>query len=337
VLDQVIRTRAEFWTSDLYNDPRLAAPETSVPPVGIEDRALLAVPLGVRETLVAILAVSEKTGRAFTPADVELVRTLGDQAVLGLASARAYHDLEVSRAELLRHEKLVAMGRLAAGLAHELRNPLQNVVAFAAELRDRVTEALRAHPDFADYPEYLRRALGEAQRASGIVDRLLEYVREKRPTLESVDVRQVIAEAVALAAAGAQARGQQVRVTAPDPPLRVQADPVMLCQVVLNVVANALDSLEGPGGVEVDVRLEKDSLPQSRVVVRVRDTGRGIPAGDLPRVFDPFFTTKEVGKGVGLGLAVCQSLVEQHGGRIEVSSPGPGEGTTVTFWLPAES
>jgi signal transduction histidine kinase len=337
LLDHVIRTRKEFWTSDLYNDPRLAAPETTVPPAGVEDRALLAVPLGVRETLVAILTVSEKTGRAFTPADVELVRTLADQAALGLASARAYHDLEVSRAELLRHEKLVAMGRLAAGLAHELRDPLQNVVAFTAELRDRVTEELRHHPDFEEYPEYLRRALGEAQRASSIVDRLLEYVREKKPTLESIDLRQVIGDAVALAAAGAQARSQEVRVTAPDAALRVQADPVMMCQVVLNVVANALDSLDGPGRVNVEVRREEDGPPRSRVVVRVRDTGRGIPAEDLPRVFDPFFTTKEVGKGVGLGLAVCQSLVEQHGGRIEVSSPGPRLGTTVTFWLPAES
>src|SRR5439155_15107977 len=130
--------------------------------------------------------------------------------------------------ELLRHGKRVAMGRLAAGLAHELRNPLQNVVALTAELRDRATEDLRRHPDFGEYPEYVRRTLAEAQRASGIVDRLLEYVREKTPTLESIDVRQILAEAVSLVAVWARARGQKIHVTERDSPLRVQADPVML-------------------------------------------------------------------------------------------------------------
>jgi len=162
-------------------------------------------------------------------------------------------------------------------------------------------------------------------------------VREKSPTLESVDMRQILAEAVDRVAGGARARGQAIHVTAGDTPLRVQADPVMLCQVLLNIVANALDALDGPGRVDVDLRRDEDGFPGNRVVVRVRDTGRGILPEHLPRVFDPFFTTKEVGKGVGLGLAVCQSLIEQHRGRIEVSSPGPGRGTTVVFWLPAES
>jgi signal transduction histidine kinase len=243
----------------------------------------------------------------------------------------------VSRAELLRHEKLVAMGRLAAGVAHELRNPLQNVVALIAGLRDRTTENLRCHPDFEEHPEFLRRALTEAQRASGIVDRLLEYVREKKPTLESVDIRQIVAEAVGLVADSARTRGYDIRVTACETPLRVQADAVMLRQVVLNIVANGVDALEGPGRVEVDLECERHGVGVGRAVVRIRDTGRGIPPEHLPRVLDPFFTTKEVGQGVGLGLAVCQSLVEQHGGKIEVTSPGLGHGTTVVFWLPIES
>src|SRR5438093_571607 len=133
--------------------------------------------------------------------------------------------------------------------------------------------ARRRHPDFEEYPEYLRRALGEAQRASGIVDRLLEYVREKSPTLESVDMRQILAEAVDLVAGGARARGQAIHVTAGDTPLRVQADPVMLCQVLLNIVANALDALDGPGRVDVDLRRDEDGFPGNRVVVRVRDPG----------------------------------------------------------------
>ena len=110
----------------------------------------------------------------------------------------------------------------------------------------------------------------------------------------------------------------------------------MLRQVVLNLLNNALDAVEGRGEVEIWTRLDWKALESPRAIVSVRDTGRGIPAEHLPHVFEPFFTTKEVGHGVGLGLAVCQSLIEQHGGTIRVQSPGVGQGTTVQFELPAK-
>jgi signal transduction histidine kinase len=111
----------------------------------------------------------------------------------------------------------------------------------------------------------------------------------------------------------------------------------MLRQVVLNLVNNALDAIvEQSGRVEIRTRLERGAIGPGRVIVTVRDTGCGIPAEHLPHVFELFFTTKEAGRGVGLGLAVCQSLIEQHGGTIRVESPGVGQGTTVEFELPAE-
>jgi two-component system, NtrC family, sensor kinase len=100
---------------------------------------------------------------------------------------RAYDELQVSNVQVLRHEKLVAMGRLTSGLAHELRNPLQNVVALTSELVERSRGSLREHPEFVDFPEYLRRAHGEAKRAADIVDRLLDHIRERTPTFDRVD------------------------------------------------------------------------------------------------------------------------------------------------------
>ena len=338
MLDQVTRTRQVFWTPDLANDPRLVAPDGARSTEHREARAVLVAPVRIRETLLGLLAVSGVTGRAFNDADVELVQALADQAALGIANARAYDELQVSNVQLLRHEKLVAMGRLTSGLAHELRNPLQHVVGLTSELLERMRGSPREHLEPVDSAEYLRRAYGEAKRAAEIVDRLLDYVRERARALETVDVREVVTEAVALVSTTAGRRGTQITVTGDDTPTLVRADAAMLRQVVLNLVNNALDAVvEQSGGVEIRTRLERGAIGPGRVIVTVRDTGCGIPAEHLPHVFDLFFTTKEAGRGVGLGLAVCQSLIEQHGGTVRVESRGVGQGTTVEFELPAES
>jgi signal transduction histidine kinase len=336
ILEHVVRSRQAFWTPDLANDPRLASPLVLNTSELSEARAVLVAPVRIRETLLGLLGVAGDTGRAFTDADVELVQALADQAALGIANARAVDELQVSNVQLLRHEKLVAMGRLASGLAHELRNPLQNVVGLTSELLERSGGSLLEHPDFADFPEYLKRAHGEAKRAAEIVDRLLDHVRERTPTLDPVDVRRVVADAVALVEAGARRLGAEITVTGDETPVVVRADAIMLRQVVLNLVNNALDALSGPGEIVVRTRAERNGIGGAHAVVSVSDTGRGVPADHLPHIFDPFFTTKEDGQGVGLGLAICQSFIEQHGGTIRAESPGAGRGTTVQFELPLE-
>jgi signal transduction histidine kinase len=336
LLDQVALSRQASWTPDLANDPRLVLPAGVNPSERSEARAVLVAPIRIREMLLGLLGVSGDTGRAFTDTDVELVQALADQAALGIANARAYDELQVSNVQVLRHEKLVAMGRLTSGLAHELRNPLQNVVALTSELVERSRGSLREHPEFVDFPEYLRRAHGEAKRAADIVDRLLDHIRERTPTFDRVDVRRVVADAVAIVAAAAGDRGPQIAVMSDDTPVLVRADAIMLRQVVLNLVNNALDAVDGPGEIRVRTRTERNGIGAARAVVSVFDTGRGVPAEHLPRMFDPFFTTKDVGHGVGLGLAICQSFIEQHGGSIRADSAGVGKGTTVEFELPVD-
>jgi signal transduction histidine kinase len=188
----------------------------------------------------------------------------------------------------------------------------------------------------ADLAPYLKQAHAELRRAASIVDRLLDYVRERKPTFETVDVRQIVADAAALMASSAGREGKQISIEPSAVPLWVRADPVMLRQVLVNVLTNALDALDAGGSVHVDMQLKTGHPGSRRVELVVRDTGRGIAQDDLPRVFDPFFTTKEVGKGVGLGLAVCQAIIEQHKGTIAIASPGPGRGATVIVELPVE-
>jgi signal transduction histidine kinase len=327
-----------FWTPDLTNDPRLPrGREERGYHEAVQDRAVLAVPLPSEAGVIATLTVTGMAGRIFSEADIELAQGLADLAALAMANARAYHDLQLSKAAVLRHEKLVLAGRLAAGLGHELRNPLQNAVGFIAELRERAAApTLLATLGFEEFPSLLTQVHTELRRAASIVNRLLDYVRERKPALESIDVRQIVAEAVALVSTSAARSGKRITVSPGDTSLPVQADAVMLKQVVLNILGNALDALEGAGSIDISARLEPDAAGPGRVIVAIRDTGCGIPPESLPNVFDLFYTTKEIGKGVGFGLAICQAMIEQHGGTITITSPGVGKGTTVVFELPAE-
>jgi signal transduction histidine kinase len=163
---------------------------------------------------------------------------------------------------------------------------------------------------------------------------MLGALREPALMVEATDLAQLAEEAVALVAERGAAQGVVARVTPQTGRLPVAADPVLLRQVLYNILTNALDAIEGPGQIDVRLRQERDPAGSARSVVAVRDTGRGIAREDLPHVFDLFFSRKPTGEGLGLGLAMCQTVVERHGGAIAVESAGPGLGTTVEFWLP---
>jgi signal transduction histidine kinase len=334
VLEEVARAAHPFWTSDLGNDSRLPLPAGTIGKDRAEGRAVLVVPMRTRDTLLGLLGVAREPSHSFTEADVELVQALADQAALGIANARAYQELQISNMDVLRHEKLVAMGRLASGLAHEIRNPLQNIVALTSELLERLRGRLRSQPSVTEFPDYLKRAHAEAKRAAEIVDRLLDHIRERTLAREPLDLRGVVTDAVAIARTAK--RGPQIMVTTDPNPIVVRGDAIMLRQVVLNLLNNAQDAATAAGRIEVRATVRNGIGPR-RAVVTVLDNGRGIAREHLAEVFEPFFTTKDAGAGVGLGLAFCQSFIEQHGGTIRMDSPGPGQGTTVEFELPAES
>ncbi|RMG97056.1 MAG: PAS domain-containing protein [Deltaproteobacteria bacterium] len=231
---------------------------------------------------------------------------------------RARRKLE---AQVLRSQKLAAVGVLAAGIAHEINNPLSGVVGYAQLLveRDDLPEDVRIR---------LRRILDSARRCQRIVEGVLLFSR-KRGTgdFASVDVRDVVDRVVRLGEYQWRMRNARI-VRDPDESVVVRGDADRLEQVVLNLVANAVDAMPRGGTVRVGVRTEGD-----RAVVEVQDAGVGIDPDVLPRIFDPFFSTKDVGKGTGLGLAISYGIVEEHGGTIQVESK-PGEGTRFAVLLP---
>lgn len=317
------------------------------PPSHPSMHSFLGVPIISKGKLFGHLYLTEKQGaEEFSKEDEKLAVTLAAQAAVAIENAslyeevrRSFEELKRSQRLLVRQEKLASLGRLAAGLAHELNNPLSSVAGFAEALQRRAAEGEMVHRAGAsDVQEYLTLIQEEVARAASIVRRLLDFARQREPTFGVVDLGDVVRQAVSFVQRQARLANQRVVVTPFPEGSRVYADAQMLQQVFLNLLTNALDAIEGGGEVRVAARRRQrrdgQESGENWLDVLVSDTGTGISAQDLSRVFDPFFTTKAVGKGTGLGLAICQSIVEQHRGTIEVQSEGLGKGTVVTLSLP---
>ena len=334
ILGAMAREAKPLRLKDLTSDPRSHGFPSHHPAM----RSFLGVPIVSKGKVFGNLYLTEKQGaEEFSKEDEALAVTLAAQAAIAVENAslyeevrRSYEQLRRSQDLLLRQEKLVSLGRLAAGLAHEINNPLSSVAGFAEAIGRRAQSArLEEVEGFRDVPEYLAFIQQEVGRATAIVRRLLDFARQREPSFEEIDLASLVQDTVALIRGQAAVTNKRIALDlAPGLPL-VRADHQMLQQVILNLVTNALDAIEGEGEVRIT------ALPASgHVEILVQDTGSGIPPDHLTKVFDPFFTTKEVGKGTGLGLAICQGIVEQHGGSIEVKSDGVGRGTTVVIRLP---
>jgi two-component system NtrC family sensor kinase len=178
---------------------------------------------------------------------------------------------------------------------------------------------------------------GEVDRAAAIVRRLLDFARQREPSFALVDLGRLISESVSFVERQAALANKRIVVEPFPSPVQLKADAQMLQQLLLNLLTNALDAIEGAGEVRIAANTVAIGRGQQQFLqISVADNGCGIPQENLSKVFDPFFTTKEVGKGTGLGLPICQSIVEQHGGTIEIKSEGIGKGTTVMVKLPLE-
>ena len=228
-------------------------------------------------------------------------------------------------------DKMSAMGRLAAGVAHEVNNPLATIAACAESLRGRLGE-LDAADDVAEmFREYLETIEQEAYRAKAISQDLLDFSRVKSEKRETVELDQIVERALQVMKHHPLFNRAQLDCESHDgaPAAVVEEDAIV--QVLVALMINALDAMPEGGRLRLAT-----GAREAEVWIEVGDTGGGIAPTDMPNIFEPFFTTKPLGRGTGLGLSICYGIVQSHGGRIEVDSE-PNQGSRFTVLLPAAS
>lgn len=278
------------------------------------------VPLVSMNRLTGFLLVTPAPGAVKwpTPGQRDQLLALTGQVALACENAALLAEQKSRLRRLYRAERLATAGELAAGAAHEIRNPLTAIRSTIQYIRGDFTED-------SDRYEMITDVLDEVDRIDDIVQGLLSFARREEPVLGMVDLAELVRHSAGMIRTRAGTQNVEVTVHTPDS-LRVQADSGLIRQVILNVMLNALQAM--PDGGRLTVTAEAAGR---RAALRVADTGHGIAPEHLDRIFDPFFTTKK--GGTGLGLSICYGIIERHGGQMEVESE-PGVGTTMIIRLP---
>jgi len=239
---------------------------------------------------------------------------------------------EMMNEQIIETGKLASVGELAAGVAHEINNPVAIMVEEAGWIEDLLEEEdLRESENLSEFLRALNQIHIQGKRCKEITHKLLSFARKTDSRVHEIDLNELVEEVVGLSAQQARYNNVEIRVDLQEslPPMRMS--PTELQQVLLNLINNALYAMDGRGGViDVVTRRKED-----HVLIEVSDTGPGIPEANLGRIFDPFFTTKPVGKGSGLGLSICYGIIKKMDGDIDVRSM-VGEGTTFTVQVPIQ-
>ncbi len=325
---------------DVYTDQRFfpGIDEHS----GFTTRSILCVPLQTKGHTIGAIEVMNKGDGIFNQDDQELLQALAAPAATAIENAQLYAEktktierLAQTQSQLVQSAKLAAVGELAAGIAHEINNPLTSILGLTSLLLES-PPGTTIDGEARDDLDMVNR---EAQRARDIVRGLLDFARTGSPKRQAADMNQLIEDAIFLVYTKSVSYKIDLEKSLSElPPLYLDINQVK--QIVVNLLNNGVqamleDNNQGrPAKLIIATRANPNSQPPT-ITLTVSDTGPGIAPEHLDKIFDPFFTTKEVGQGTGLGLSISYSIIEQHGGTITVDST-PGQGTSFTVTLPVE-
>ena len=366
LIGRAAMTRQVVQIEDAWNDPLYE--QKAVAGVG---RSMMGVPLMREGEPIGVIGLSRSRVDSFTQREIDLVTTFADQAVIAIENARLFEaeqqrtrelassleDLRTAQDRLVQTEKLASLGQLTAGIAHEIKNPLNfvnNFSSLSAELIDELRTVLGSiHLDDKMRTEIneiadmlkgnLEKVVQHGKRADSIVKNMLLHSRAGSGERRPVDINTLVEESLNLAYHGARAekQGFTISLERSFDPTAGQADlfPQEIIRVLLNLISNGFYAAtkrhaEANGGdYEPTLTAATKNLGE-RVEIRIRDNGTGIPPEVRDKMFNPFFTTKPAGEGTGLGLSISHDIiVKQHGGSIEVDTQ-PGEFTEFRIVLP---
>jgi signal transduction histidine kinase len=340
ITGHVFGTGESTMVNDVLQDKRYRAIK------GWQAGSEMCVPIREGERIIGIIDVESSSRNAFTHNDFIALESLAGILASVITSADQYQRLQVTISQLrttqmelrarmeaqrsaenrlIQAAKLAAVGEMAAGIAHELNNPLTSVTGFAELVLEDMPEGSESRKD-------LETVMREALRARDVVRRLLDFARQGESTRSRASLNEVIEDIVALSRHLIHTSGIELKLKLEDGLPWILVDANQIKQVLINLVHNALQAM--PDGGEMTIRTSTAARNnRDWVIVSVQDTGVGIPSIDQTRIFEPFYTTKGNHGGTGLGLSVTYGIVTDHGGQIEVESQ-PGAGAKFTVWLP---
>ncbi len=326
---------------DVYTDERFFSEVDEQS--GFTTQAILCVPLQTKGiTIGALEVMNKKNGRAFNKEDLALLQSLAISAATAIENAQLYQEqiktidsLAKTQSQLIQSAKLAAVGELAAGVAHEINNPLTAIIGLTSLLLDSPYTA----PPEGERFEDLEMINQEALRARDIVRSLLDFARTDTPKRRRTDFNQLIEDAVFLVYTKSVSQKIKLNKNLSALP-EVYLDINQIKQVIVNLLNNAIQVMVNNDNqpailtIETWLALSTDTKKEQLIICTISDTGKGIRQEHLDKIFDPFFTTKEVGQGTGLGLSISYGIIEKHGGNISVQSD-LGKGCKFTLTLPA--
>ena len=319
IITDLCRQNKVIIIDDILTDPRVQYPQEAWEE-GI--RMILDLPLTLKADVVGIIRMYFSEKRTFSEEELDFVIAITEQCACAIDKARLIETQQARYDYLaLQTEKLSALGRMAAGIAHEINNPLGGILLYSTNLIKKV-------PKKGPLNEGLKIIIDETMRCKTIIQDLLEFSREKEPEKTLTNIDQVIEKTLSMLENQFRLRHLSVETDLSADMPDILVDVNQMHQVFVNLLLNAAEATQENGEINI-----KSQIDQARRCVRVEiaDNGCGIPPEHISKVFEPFFTTKA--KGTGLGLAVSYRIVRNHQGEIQVSSQ-PGEGTRFTIEIP---
>lgn len=320
IITDLCRLNNAIIIEDILSDSRIQYPREAWDE-GI--RMMLDLPLTLENNVVGILRLFFAEKRQFANEELNFLISIAEQSVLAIDKARLIEEKQAQYDNLaIQTEKHSALGRMAAGIAHEINNPLAGILLYSSNLIKKV-------PKDGILREGLEVIMNETVRCKSIIQELLEFSRDREPKKALSNINRIIEKALSILENEFRLRHIRVEKHLADEMDSIYLDENQIEQVFINLMLNAVQAIEDQGEVIIRSALESE---RNRLRVTIADSGCGIPSEHLDKIFEPFFSTKP--KGTGLGLAVSFGIIQNHGGRIRVSSQlGKGSCFTVDFPL----